>query len=199
MEMHQSAAHASTENVDLEDVRRSVTYHPNVWGDYFLAYALDPMELSHNEEKEIQKLKEDVRKVLIATPDESLHKLELIDSIQRLECNGKEDEDLYIVALRFRLLRQQADVFNKFLDHEGKFEESLINNVQGILSLYEAAHCRVHGEEILDNALRLSSSVLESRVHHMSNSLATQINEALQIPIRKSLTSEEIHVCLPRK
>ncbi|KAG8386216.1 hypothetical protein BUALT_Bualt03G0125900 [Buddleja alternifolia] len=84
MEMYQSAAPTSTKNVDLEDVRRSVSYHPNVWGDYFLAYASDPTELSHNEEKELQKLREDVRKVLIATPDESVHKLELIDAIQRL-------------------------------------------------------------------------------------------------------------------
>ncbi|KAG8386213.1 hypothetical protein BUALT_Bualt03G0125800 [Buddleja alternifolia] len=216
MEMYQSAAHTSTKNLDLEDVRRSVTYHPNVWGDYFLAYASDNMELSNSDEQELQKLREDVRKVLVTTPDESLHKLELIDSIQRLgvayhfekeidislkriyetysECNRKEDDDLYIAALCFRLLRQQgynlssADVFNKFLDHEGKFEESLTNNVQGILSLYEAAHCRVHGEEILENALGFSSSVLESRVHDMSNSLAAQVNEALQIPIRKSLT-----------
>ncbi|KAG8386224.1 hypothetical protein BUALT_Bualt03G0126700 [Buddleja alternifolia] len=235
MEMHQSAAHTSTENVDLEDVRLSVTYHPNVGGTIFwhtlqtlcayvpnsgLTYNLHAsnmyQELLNSVEKELQKLREDVRKVLVTTPDESLNKLELIDSIQRLgvayhfekeidislkciyetysECNGKQEDDLYIAALRFRLLRQHgynlssADVFNKFIDHDGNIKECSMDNVKGLLSLYEAAHFRVHGEEILDKALEFSSSVLESRVHDMSNSLAAQVNEALQIPIRKSLT-----------
>lgn len=44
-------------------------------------------------------------------------------------------------------------MFEKFKDDEGKFKASMINNVRGMLSLYEAAHLAVHGEEILDEAI----------------------------------------------
>ncbi|KAG8502909.1 hypothetical protein CXB51_000534 [Gossypium anomalum] len=42
------------------------------------------------------------------------------------------------------------------IDTDGKFKESLINNVRGMLSLYEAAYLRVHGEDILEEALAFS-------------------------------------------
>ncbi|KAG8368252.1 hypothetical protein BUALT_Bualt15G0026000 [Buddleja alternifolia] len=219
MESHPpSAARSpiSAKDVHFENVRRSVTYHPSVWDDYFLVHASNFTESSTSEVGELQKWKEEVRKLLVTTPDNSIHKIELIDAIQRLgvayhfedeieislksiydtnysECNGKEDNDLHMVALRFRLLRQQgynlssADVFNKFIDHERKFKKSSINNVQGILSLYEAAHMGIQGEETLDEALEFSSSHLNSMNQiHMSKSLATQINEALKTPIRKT-------------
>ncbi|KAG8386454.1 hypothetical protein BUALT_Bualt03G0150400 [Buddleja alternifolia] len=208
-------ASLSTKDERFENARRSVKYHPSVWRDHFLAYTPDVTELSTSEAEELQKLKEEVRKLLITTPDGSLHKIELIDAVQRLgvayqfedeieislkniydinysEGNVKENNDLHMVALRFRLLRQQgynisSDVFNKFIDHEGKFKKSLINNVQGILSLYEAAHLGIQGEEILDEALEFSSSNLRSMNQiHISKSLAAQINEALKTPIRKT-------------
>ncbi|KAI3456994.1 hypothetical protein Pfo_013657 [Paulownia fortunei] len=212
--MHPSAAPISTKNVNLDDVRRSVTYHPSIWGDYFLAYTSDVTEISVAEEEELQRQKEMVMNLLAQTPDNSSHKIELIDAIQQLGVGyhfekeidkslrhihetypeyNKKDNDLRVVALRFRLLRQQGyyvscDVFNKFIDHEGNFKESLINNVEGMLNLYEAAHFVVDGEEILHKALEFSSSHLKSLIHQMSNSLSARVNEALKIPIRKSLT-----------
>ncbi|KAL0362769.1 UNVERIFIED_CONTAM: Beta-caryophyllene synthase [Sesamum calycinum] len=155
-----------------------------------------------------------VKKVLARVPDHSSHKLELIDSIQRLGvsyhfeeeiekslqcmhdtylgCSSK-DNDLRTVALRFRLLRQQGyrvscDVFNKFIDGEGNFKESLTKDVEGMLELYEAAHFGVHGEDVLDKALHFSSSRLESLAPHMASSLSALVNEALKFPIRKNLT-----------
>ncbi|KAL0443444.1 UNVERIFIED_CONTAM: Germacrene-D synthase [Sesamum latifolium] len=151
-----------------------------------------------------------VRKLLAGTPDDSLHKLQLIDAIQRLGVNyhfeeeidkslrcmhdtylerSNEDNDLRIVALRFRLLRQQGyrvscDVFNKFMDDEGN---SLTKNVEGMLELYEAAHFGVSGDEILDKALELSSSYLQSFASHTSSSLSALVNVALEFPIRKNL------------
>nr|GMC70142.1 (-)-germacrene D synthase-like [Ipomoea batatas] len=111
--------------------RRSVTYHPTVWGDYFLAYDSKLTEIDPSEEQEVQQLKDEVRKLLIAAPPASLEKLELVDKIQRLgvdyhfekeieaslqhifdnydNCNKGDDENnLYVVALRFRLLRQEG-------------------------------------------------------------------------------------------
>nr|BBO53760.1 putative beta-caryophyllene synthase [Scoparia dulcis] len=214
---HSAANPTSMRNDNsLESVRRSVTYHPSVWGDYFLAFGTDSGELSTPEEEQyLQRLKEEVRQLLDTTSDDSLRKLDLIDAVHRLGLayqfeeeiqksldyiynayyvsfsRSEDDHDLFTVALRFRLLRQQGyhvpcDVFAKFKNLEGKFEDSLIKNVEG---LYEAAHFAAHGEEILDEALGFCKTNLESFVRNMSgSSLAAQVDEALKQPIHKMLT-----------
>ncbi|KAL3508561.1 hypothetical protein ACH5RR_027962 [Cinchona calisaya] len=167
------------------------------------------------EERKLEELKEEVRKMLIATPDKSKKKLDLIDTIQRLgvsyhfeneieaslqfmynayhELCDEDGNDLYVVALRFRLLRQQGhyvscDVFNKFKNPEGNFKESLISNVEGMLSLYEAANYLVHDEDILEEALKFTITHLESMSPKLSNFLGRQVNQALKLPIQKTLT-----------
>ena len=81
-------------------------------------------------EGELQRLREEVRKMLTETPDEFPGKLDMIDTIQRLgvsyhfeseieaslqkifdaysELNHKDGNDLHTIALRFRLLRQKG-------------------------------------------------------------------------------------------
>nr|XP_027083045.1 (-)-germacrene D synthase-like [Coffea arabica] len=167
------------------------------------------------EEGELQRLEDEVRKMLTETPDESPGKLDLIDTIRRLgvsyhfeseiegslqniynacdEMNNKDANDLHTIALRFRLLRQQgfyasSDVFDNFKNPEGDFKESLASNVQGMLSLYEAANFGVHGENVLEEALKFSMSNLESMIPNLSNFLAAQVVQALKVPIQKSLT-----------
>ncbi|CAI9088756.1 OLC1v1023179C3 [Oldenlandia corymbosa var. corymbosa] len=163
-------------------------------------------------------LKEEVRKMFIAVPDKSSKKLDLIDAINRLgvayhfeseidtsllaiygdydeqinHVAGREEE-LYIVALRFRLLRAHGyhvscDVFNRFKDSEGNFKESLAGNIRGLLSLYEAANYMVRDEDILDKALVFTTSQLKSMVPNLNSSLTTQINHALDMPIHKTVT-----------
>ncbi|KAK4398458.1 Bicyclogermacrene synthase [Sesamum angolense] len=137
--------------VDQDDVRRSIKYHPSVWGDYFLAYV--STEISATEEEELPRQKEMVRKVLAQTPDHSYKKY------------STKDDDLRTVALSFRLLRQQGypvscDVFDKFIDSERNFKASLIKNIEGMLELFEAAQFRIAGEEVLEKALEFSSSNL---------------------------------------
>ncbi|PHU21141.1 Germacrene C synthase [Capsicum chinense] len=171
-------------------------------------------EISTQEKLELEELKEKVRKMLVETPDNSTQKLVLIDAIQRLGVayhfkneiktsiqnifdeseESNKDDDLYVVALRFRLVRQQrhylsSDVFEKFTNHDGKFKETLTKDVQGLLSLYEAAQLRVHGEEILEEALSFTITHLESMIPILSNLLKDQVREAL---------SESIHTNLPR-
>ncbi|CAL5341821.1 unnamed protein product [Camellia sinensis] len=80
-----------------------------------------------------------------------------------------------------------ADVFNKFKDDNGKIHESLIGDVRGMLSLYEAAHLRVRGEDILDEALSFSITHLESAVPNLSNRVQEQVIHALNQPIHKGL------------
>ncbi|MED6132948.1 hypothetical protein PIB30_023665 [Stylosanthes scabra] len=152
-----------------------------------------------------------------------LAKLDLIDSICRLglhyhfECeidevmreihknyvkNGEitiQDNNLRSIALLFRLLRQQgfpvsANVFNKFKDTHGNFNESPITDVEGMLSLYEDSFMRIHGENILEEALKFTSTYLESiNIHQLSPFLAAQVSRSLRQPLRHGLPRWEAH------
>ncbi|MCE3051596.1 Germacrene C synthase, partial [Datura stramonium] len=198
--------------------RPLANFHSTVWGYHFLSYTPELTEITPQEKVEVDELKERIRKMLVETPDESTQKLVLIDTIQRLGVayhfhkeietsiqnifdasqqqseNDNNDDNLYVVALRFRLLRQQghymsSDVFKKFTDEDGKFKETLTNDVRELLSLYEAAHLRVHEEEILDEALSFTTGHLEFMLSDSSNdSLKVQITEALSEPIHKTVS-----------
>ncbi|KAJ0034701.1 hypothetical protein Pint_25967 [Pistacia integerrima] len=81
----------------------------------------------------------------------------------------------------------EADVFNKLKDSNGNFKKSLVKDIRGMLSLYEATHLRVHGESILDEALAFTTAYLEPVATQFSSPLGAQVNNALNRPLRKSL------------
>ncbi|KAI5333887.1 hypothetical protein L3X38_024019 [Prunus dulcis] len=77
-------------------------------------------------------------------------------------------------------------MFKKFKDEDGKFKETLVDNVVGLLSLYEATHLRMHGEDLLDEALTFTTTHLESvEAHRLSPLLAKQVTHALYQPFWK--------------
>uniref|UniRef100_F6HMZ2 Valencene synthase n=1 Tax=Vitis vinifera TaxID=29760 RepID=F6HMZ2_VITVI len=164
-------------------------------------------------EKQVEDLKEEVRRELMAAAGNPSQLLNFIDAVQRLgvayhfereieeslqhiydRFHDADDtnDDLYNIALRFRLLRQQGyniscGIFNKFKDEKGSFKEDLISNIQGMLGLYEAAHLRIHGENILEEALAFSTTHLKAMVESLGYPLAEQVAHALKRPIRKGL------------
>ena len=79
----------------------------------------------------------------------------------------------------------------KFKDSEGKFRESLAEDIQGMLSLYEASHLRGHGEEILDEAFIFTTTHLKSIASNLSPTLSEQVNHSLKHPIRESMQRRE--------
>lgn len=213
-----SAPPAAKAAAEPEIVRRSSNYHPCVWGDHFLAYnTYDHATPDEDTVQKIQVLKEQVKKMLLEAASQPQQQLKLIDDIQRLgvayhfkveidtalqRMNDTYHElcrvnDLNIVALCFRLLRQHgynvsSDVLDKFKDEStGIFKESLNKDVNGLLSLYEAAHLRVHGEDILDEALAFTTSHLESLKTQLRNPLAAQVIRALKVPLWKSVNRVE--------
>ncbi|CAI0454664.1 unnamed protein product [Linum tenue] len=105
-----------------------------------------------------------------------------------------KDTNLYHAALRFRLLRQQGfptspDEFKKLKNSDGRFKEWLSRDVQGLLSLYEAAHMAFNGEDILDEALSFATKSLKSiglpTQEKISPSFQKQIDFALRLPAWK--------------
>nr|GME10656.1 (-)-germacrene D synthase-like [Ipomoea batatas] len=197
-----------------EVTRRSANFHPTIWGDYFLPYSSRQKEANTQEQQEHRILKEKVKNMLVEAPHISSQKLDLIDKLQRLgvsyqfkkeieatlqhifeahhEFSGEDENDLHVVSLQFRLLRQDgyhvpSNVFERFRDNDGKFKESLINNVPAMLSLYEASHLRVHEEKILDEALTFTTSHLETMLPSLTNPLRSEVRQSLQRPLHKRL------------
>ncbi|KAH7859427.1 hypothetical protein Vadar_001028 [Vaccinium darrowii] len=199
----------------------SAHFHPSIWGDHFLTYGSDVKEADVKMKDQRDQLKGKVRNMLMED-EKPWQKLNLIDAIQRLgvayhfqteieaelqhmyETYQQQDhrladdgDDLYTVALWFRLLRQEGypvscDIFNKFMNDNEKIRESIIDDVRGMLSLYEATHLRVHGEDLLDEALEFTTTSLKSAIPKLSNSLlAAQVVHALNQPIHTGLTRLE--------
>uniref|UniRef100_A0A368UHD3 Terpene synthase N-terminal domain-containing protein n=1 Tax=Glycine max TaxID=3847 RepID=A0A368UHD3_SOYBN len=197
--------------------RNTANFSPSVWGDYFLYYVPSSVE-DDSHIKQAQLTKEEVRKMLIAPIDNNFYfKLEFIDSVQRLgvsyhfehEIDGAlhqiynistkdnniitHDDDLCHVALLFRLLRQQgyhisSNVFYKFKDQTRNFSEKAANDIQGMLSLYEAAELRMHGEDILEEAHNFALVQLtKSLTTQLSPSMIAQVKHSLRRSLRKGL------------
>uniref|UniRef100_A0A2K1WN29 Isoprene synthase, chloroplastic n=1 Tax=Populus trichocarpa TaxID=3694 RepID=A0A2K1WN29_POPTR len=104
----------------------------------------------------------------------------------------KHDFDLHTLSLLFRVLRQHGFkmlcvVFDKFKDTNGEFKKTIIDDVKGILSLYEASFLSVHGEQILDDALVFTKANLESLAMQSSPRLADHIRNALIRPFHKGV------------
>ncbi|XP_021811223.1 probable terpene synthase 9 [Prunus avium] len=139
--------------------------------------------------------------------------LKLIDSMQRLgvayhfeqetdaallslvssSTHGTTD-DLHTVALQFRILREHGisispDVFNKFRSRDGSFKDSLSKDVEGLLSLYEASHLGMPGEEedhVLEEAKSFSTRNLRQLMVTLEddNLLKQLVEQSLETPLR---------------
>ncbi|KAI5435587.1 hypothetical protein KIW84_022123, partial [Lathyrus oleraceus] len=195
--------------------RNLADYHSNIWGQYFIQYASESMELDKNIEAKIETLKDEVRKMLLTKTENQLLKVKLIDSICRLGFsyhfeheigevmqhilkNYVENEEIILednvcsIAMFFRVLRQQgfrvsSNVFTRYKDDQGNFNRKLTTNIEGMISLYEASHMMIHGEEILEEALAFTSTNLESIATQLSPFLATQVKHTLKQALHKNL------------
>ncbi|MBA0550128.1 hypothetical protein Golob_021101 [Gossypium lobatum] len=110
--------------------------------------------------------------------------------------NNEADNDLYTTSLRFRLLREHGfdvpcEAFYKFKDEEWNFKSSLMNDVQGLLELYEASYMRVHGEDILNEAISFTTTHLTLAAATLAYPLSEQVTHALKQLIRRGLLMVE--------
>ncbi|KAL7099119.1 hypothetical protein ACP275_09G062800 [Erythranthe tilingii] len=185
-------------------------FPPSLWGGLFSSFNMD-IQLLDMYTKEIEVLKEEARNMLISRDSKLSEKLVLIDTIERLglsyhfeneiqqqlslafngghlKLENEESDDLFIVALQFRLLRQHgmdapSSIFKRFTENNGKFKKTVVSNideVNGVLSLYEATYLRRQGEEILDKAFSFSKAHLEFVAPNLTESpLKKQVLHAL--------------------
>ncbi|KAG0524929.1 hypothetical protein BDA96_06G011100 [Sorghum bicolor] len=183
-------------------------FAPSVWGDFFVTYV---PPVSQGSEESIRDraelLKGQVRYLFNASFDaldvadlvtyvDTLERLGLDNhfrdvigaALNRIRAQEPDSDDLHIVALRFRLLRQHgiwvsADVFDKFRDDTGSFSSSLCSDPRGLLSLYNAAHMAVPGEVVLDDAIVFTRGQLEGIKSKVRSPISKQISRALDITL----------------
>ncbi|TVU50445.1 hypothetical protein EJB05_01816, partial [Eragrostis curvula] len=179
----------------------TATFHPTLWGDFFLSYELPTKEKEAQMQERARVLQEQVRDILNGTTDLP-EVLDLIVKLQRLGLDKNyEDEinkqldvvyhsdydggDLGVVSLRFYLLRKNgynvsSDVFLNFQDGYGNF---IYTDIRSLLSLYNAAYLRTHGEALLDKAISFTRRCLQCRLEHLESPLAEEVSSALDTPL----------------
>ncbi|KAJ1699228.1 hypothetical protein LUZ63_007740 [Rhynchospora breviuscula] len=188
--------------------RNSANYEPSVWGDFFATYAPPNLETKERLEQMINGKKEEVRDMLRSSTN-AVQLMKLVDTIQRLGigyhfdkeindalcylCDSNFDtEDLQHVALQFRLLRQHgfntsSDVFYKFKDSNGNFDEKLCKDARGLLSLCNAGYLAFPEETILDEAISFARCRLKSKANDLNSPLKKQVLRALKTPLHRML------------
>ncbi|XP_047937667.1 gamma-cadinene synthase-like [Salvia hispanica] len=182
-----------------------VLFKPSMWGDIFSSCSFDN-QVQEKYSEEMEALKKETRKMLMVV--ESTKLMILIDKLERLgvayhfeneieqklkqiyDSKADEDSDLFTTALRFRLLRQHqfpvsCDVFNKFVEKDYKWKPEIHgSDIEGILSLYEAAHVRIRNEKILDEAAKFTVDQLN---HILPSSESPIVKEKVQQALKHSI------------
>ncbi|PIA58425.1 hypothetical protein AQUCO_00500390v1 [Aquilegia coerulea] len=108
-------------------------------------------------------------------------------------CLGFEgDENLFNVSLCFRLFSQNGynvptDMFNRFIDKDGKFRQKLSNDLGGMMALYQASYLGIEGEDILDQAYVFARKNLYDSMPRLDKKQGV-INYLLDHPYHTSLT-----------
>ncbi|KAG8472610.1 hypothetical protein CXB51_034398 [Gossypium anomalum] len=191
--------------------RRSGGYLPTVW-DPELIQSFTPPCTYESDGHRLEELKHATQLLFksLTRPEE---KLDMITKMQRLDgakhfkkeikeflahLDPNTPTDLFTVALQFRLLHHYgcsigSDVFNKFMNSDGKFKECLSEDAAGLLSLYEASHLGVHEEDVLDEAKAFSTKHLKLALDklELENDLVQQIKESLEVPLHWRLPRME--------
>jgi hypothetical protein len=80
-------------------------------------------------------------------------------------------------------LAKHADVFDKFRSSDGRFMDSLSSDMEGLLSLYEASHLGMHGQNTLEEARLFSVQNLKSLMEKLDSDSAEQVRQSLEIPL----------------
>ncbi|KAK8623116.1 hypothetical protein V6N13_118009 [Hibiscus sabdariffa] len=181
--------------------RRSTGSLPTVWDCELLKSFTTPYSLESHGPR-LEELKQGARELLGSVKDAG-PQLDLIHTMQRLGVaylfqkeihhilamliHHNIPSDLYTVALHFRILRQNGffvttDVFHKFMDGDGKFMDSLRDDVKGLLSLHEASFLGMPDEHVLDEARNFSAKHLLVLREKVETRIGEPIRQSMEYP-----------------
>ncbi|XP_062191003.1 (S)-beta-macrocarpene synthase-like isoform X2 [Phragmites australis] len=198
-----------------EEMRKPAPFHPTLWGDFFLSYQPPTSAKESQMRERAGVLREEVRKIIKGLNDLP-EMVDLIITLQRLGLDHHyEDEinkllhvvynsnhdggNLDFVSRRFYLLRKSgynvpSDVFLKFKDQEGNFVDA---DIGSLLSLYNAAYTRIHGETLLDEAIAFARRCLQDGLKRLESPLAEEVSSALDTPLIRRFGILEMRNYIP--
>lgn len=186
--------------------RRSADYKANIWNYddlQFLGREFNELECR----MEACKMKEEVQHLFVETIDhvemlellDNIGKLglatyfkrdiyEVLDSFLSLKCRSNYlsiEDDIYAIALCFRMLRLNGynvseDMFIGFMD---KAKKSMNMNVKAMVSLYEASHLAMEGENILEEARIFATTFLKDVRSSTKDKLVEEVELVLELPL----------------
>ncbi|GAB2284619.1 hypothetical protein Dimus_019074 [Dionaea muscipula] len=198
--------------------RPIANFQRDVWSESILSYFPGDDRVIEAQVKELKVQVQNELIIIAASSQPLQHLISFIDTLERLGVgyhfeaeieealqniyenyhsifDANEELDLYHTSILFRVLRQHGfpiscDLFDKYKDEKGSFKESfIVEDVKGTLALYEAAHLRVRGEALLDEAVILTTTYLKKMVSQRSESdpLSSQIARALELPLHRNM------------
>ncbi|PIN00288.1 Gamma-curcumene synthase [Handroanthus impetiginosus] len=83
--------------------------------------------------------------------------------------------------------RRVIRVFDNFMNKDKKLKEAVIDDIEGLLSLYEAAHIHMHGEDILEEAVTFTTHHLTRVLPQLELPIKGKVKRALEHPIHKAV------------
>ncbi|KAI3687936.1 hypothetical protein L1987_81641 [Smallanthus sonchifolius] len=191
-------------------VRRSANYAPSLWS-FDEIQSLSSEYTGEDYMARANTLKHTVKKMICNVESPLISTLELVDDLQRLGISYHfEDEirntvevvynnyykthdkwnrmDLNVKALGFRLLRQHGyqvpqEIFHNFEDQIQNLKPNLLEDMTGLLNLYEASYHSFEDESILDDARDLTTKYFKENQDKISESISALVSHALEFPL----------------
>uniref|UniRef100_A0A0D3FIR0 Uncharacterized protein n=1 Tax=Oryza barthii TaxID=65489 RepID=A0A0D3FIR0_9ORYZ len=186
-------------------------FAPSVWGDFFITYAPSNSQACrlnstvHRSEQcrreRAEALKGQVRRKLVKATSRISSVAEMVVLVDTLERLGIDNHFRHEIAAMLHRVHSEehgggggaagshvADDDLHFRDNGGSFRASLSSDARGLLSLYNAAHLAMPGEEVLDDAIAFSRRHLRSMktAGKLRSPMAEQVSRALDIPLPRT-------------
>ncbi|CAA3003482.1 isoprene synthase, chloroplastic-like [Olea europaea subsp. europaea] len=193
--------------------RTSDYYKPSSWSHEFIMSMGDNHEKEFPNQNCIKKLEEAVKHMLNDEGMDPLDMLELIDEIQRLgmgyrfrkstkcaldriicseKVMKKMDHSIHVLStspssdnMGARFL--QVHIFLNFKDHNGNFRGNRVQDIPGMLRLYEASYVAYNGKNILDEAREITTINLKEMLEKIDVKMGTRVSHALEIPFQRRM------------
>ncbi|PON51936.1 Squalene/phytoene synthase [Trema orientale] len=163
--------------------RRSASYHPTIWETKHIESFVTPYNCEYElHSAPLEELK-NISRCSLKTTKDSCILLKRIDSIQRLGVAYHFEDEIEEANNKSAVcFGGKKDVFDRFRGQDGRFLDSLSGDVEGLLSLYEASHLGMPGENALEETKNFTIRKLQyfSTVK-MDGSLAKLIEQSLRV------------------
>ncbi|KAL0921629.1 hypothetical protein M5K25_008721 [Dendrobium thyrsiflorum] len=158
--------------------RRSANYQPSIWDDSYIQSLPDGF-LGATHVDLWENLKEEVRNLIDYDHKQNniVELLEIVDALCQLGISYHFESEIKNV---------EDFLVRSFRNESGGFNINIINDVRGLLSLYEASFLTIEGVDDLDDVMEFTTKHLSNYLKEpllINPLLVEQIRHALELPL----------------